>query len=138
MESVKDTKSSWIDVHNADLMIKLGIQCPYAEPRDSSVWTKTSYDKKSLQIAKSKNKEKMRSSVVPRKTTPIYSKLIICLKPNNRFEHTTYSIVCGLHQIGDYLQYFSDNDKQKNTYSVVDKYYYNGKTYSPTERPFWY
>lgn len=41
----KKKETSWVDVHNSDLMISLGIHPKYATPRDPSVWTKTPKEK---------------------------------------------------------------------------------------------
>lgn len=38
----------WVNVHDDELMIKLGIRPPHLVPRDPSVWTKTPYEKKLL------------------------------------------------------------------------------------------
>lgn len=46
------SKSEPVDVHNAELMIALGIQPRNKESRDPSVWTKTASEKKALKEAK--------------------------------------------------------------------------------------
>ena len=42
---VKKKETSWVDVHDSDLMISLGIHPKYATPRDPSIWTKTPKEK---------------------------------------------------------------------------------------------
>ena len=129
----------WVDVHDRELMIELGIHPPYAVPRDPSVWTKTPYEKKVLRLERCKHKERIHFHSVPRKSIPVRAKLIIYLKKNKKFPHTTYSTECWQHEIGDILfRYYQINKKTGVSESLVSKYIYNGKTYSPNERPFWY
>lgn len=120
---------TWVDVRDSALMVTLGIHPRPAIPRDPSIWTKSEREKEVLR--KIRHKEKFGKCRKPVKVTPIYAKLIIYLKKNKRFPNTTYSIICGLHQIGDILYYFNSKG------SIVSKYFYNGKTYKPEERPFW-
>lgn len=135
----KAPQIEWINVHDDVLMIELGIRPPHATSRDPSVWGRKLFtDRKQLRTLRCIHKGKMQAASINHKTTPVYDKLIVYLKKNNKFPNTTYSIVCGLHQIGDILSYFCQKDKQTNTvFNIVSKYVYNGKTYSPNERPFW-
>lgn len=129
---------NWVDVHDNALMIELGIRPRLATPRDSSVWTKSKQEKKLLKTLRRTHKDKMRLSVIPRKAIPVQDKLIIQLKKNKQFPHTTYSTICSMHQIGDILNFFYQQDRQsKVMVNVVAKYTFNGKTYLPNERPFW-
>lgn len=128
----------WVDVHNDELMILLGIRAPHAISRDSSVWTKTSYEKKVLRVERCKHKGKIYFHNTPRKNIPVRAKLIIYLKKNNKFPYTTYSTKCMQHEIGNILfNYYAKNNKTGSIECLVAKYIYNGKTYTPNERPFW-
>ena len=129
----------WVDVHDDELMIELGIRPPHLVPRDPSVWTKTPYEKKLLKSLRRIHKGRIYFHSVPRKSIPVRAKLIIQLKKNKKFPHTTYSTECWQHEIGDILfRYYQTNKKTGFSESLVSKYIYNGKTYSPNERPFWY
>ena len=138
---IKATQSNtnlWVDVHDAALMIELGIHPHPATPRDSSVWTKSKQEKKILRTLRCAHKGKMYLGTSPRKVIPVQDKLIVQLKKNKRFPYTTYSTICYMHQIGDILNFFYQQDRQtKTAINVVAKYTYNGKTYKPNERPFW-
>lgn len=131
-------KDRWVDVHDDALMIKLGIRPRHVILRDLSIWTKSKQEKKILKTLRCAHKGKMHLGVSPRKVIPVRAKLIVQLKKNKRFPHTTYSTICGMHQIGDVLNFFRQQDHQnKMMVSVVAKYTFNGKTYSPDKRPFW-
>ena len=128
----------WVDVHNDALMVKLGIHPHSATPRDPNIWTKSKQEKKILKTLRSSNKGKMHFGIAPRKEIPVRAKLIVQLKKNKQFPHTTYSIICGMHQIGDILNFFYQLDRKNQVaVNVVAKYTFNGKTYKPNERPFW-
>lgn len=96
--------------------------------RDPDVWTKTPKEKKALKSLRKLYKKKMYFHIAPPKHIPVYGTLIVQLKKNNKFPNTTYSMKCWQHEIGGILEY----------YGTVAKYSYNGKTYKPEERPFWY
>lgn len=130
-----NNESTWINVHDDELMIKIGIRPRHATSRDLSIWTKTPKEKKILKSLR--GGKKMHFGIAYRKSTPIYDRMIIYLKNNKKFPNTTYSIVCGLHQIGDVINHFYEI-KNKIPVNVVSKYTFNGKTYSANERPFWY
>lgn len=128
----------WIDVHDDELMIKLGIRPPHAAPRDKSVWTRTQYEKKILKSERCKHKGDSHFHSVPQKSIPVRARLIIYLKKNKKFPHTTYSTECMQHEIGNILpNYYMENYKTKCNECLIAKYVYNGKTYAPDERPFW-
>ena len=130
--------SSWVDVHDDELMIELGIRPSHVAPRDKSVWTKTPYEKRVLRLERGKHKERIHFHSVPRKSIPVKAKLIIYLKKNNKFPYTTYSTECMQHEIENILlNYYSKNRKTGYNECLVTKYVYNGKTYAPDERPFW-
>ena len=130
--------SSWVDVHDDELMIELGIRPSHATPRDKSVWTKTPYEKRVLRSERGKHKERIHFHSVPRKSIPVKAKLIIYLKKNKKFPYTTYSTECMQHAIENILlNYYSKNRKTGCNECLVTKYVYNGKTYAPNERPFW-
>lgn len=138
IKASQDDRDSWVNVHDDALMIELGIRPPYATPRDPSVWTKSKQEKKILRTLRCAHKGKMHFGTSPRKAIPVRAKLIVQLKKNKQFPYTTYSIICGMHQIGDVLNFFHQWDRQnKMMINVVAKYTFNGKTYAPNERPFW-
>ena len=131
-------ESKWIDVYDDDLMVKLGMRQPPVVPKYKNVWTKTTYEQKSLRIERSKNNKKTHFFSSVCKEIPVRDTLIIHLKKNKKFPKTTYSIKCWQNEIGDILlKYYYNNHKTGNTECLVSKYYYNGRTYSPEERPFW-
>ena len=128
----------WVDVYNDKLMVELGIRPPHVIPKDKSVWTKTPYEKKMLRLERCKHKEKIHFHSTPRKSIPVEAKLIIYLKKNNKFPYTTYSIKCKQHEIEDILfNYCAKNRKTGHNECLITKYVYNGKTYAPSEKPFW-
>lgn len=122
----------WVDVHDDELMIELGIRPPHAIPRDKTVWTKTPSEKQALKVERCKHKGRIHFQNPPRKSIPVKDKLIIYLKKNKKFANTTYSTKCWQHEIGDILLNYCQDE------CLVAKYFYNGKTYAPNERPFWY
>lgn len=129
----------WVDVHDDALMVELGIRLPNVAPRDKSVWTKTPNEKRLLRAARnSVKKEKIHFHSIPKRSIPVRAKLIIQLRKNRRFPNTTYSTECWMHEIGDVLSLYRQYNKKISCYeNLVVKYSYNGKTYSPGERPFW-
>ena len=138
IKAARNDNNHWVDVHNYALMVELGIHPSPVTPRDPSVWSKSKQEKKILRTLRCAHKGKMHLSTPPRKVSPIRAKLIVQLKKNKRFPYTTYSTICGMHQIGDVLNFFNQWDrKNRMIVSVVAKYTFNGKTYMPNERPFW-
>ena len=129
----------WVDVHNDEQMIELGIRPPHLAPRDKSVWTKTQYEKKVLKSLRNIHKGQIHFYTVPKRSIPVRAKLIIQLKKNKKFSNTTYSTECWQHEIGNILlKYYSKNSKTGYNECLVSKYIYNEKTYDPEERPFWF
>ena len=130
---------SWTNVHDDNEMREMGFLRPFNQtPRDKGVWTKTPYEKRIL--------KRMRHSYkggdthfhsVPRKTIRVRCKLIVNLFKNEHFGKTTYSTKCWQHEIPEILaRYQVTNNKTKQSASVVRKYSWNGRTYSPSELPF--
>lgn len=138
IKATQGDEDRWVDVHDDALMIELGIHPRPATPRDPSVWTKSKQEKKILRTLRCTHKGRMHLGTSPRRAIPVRAKLIVQLKKNKRFPYTTYSTVCGMHQIGDVLNFFSQWDRKNQVaVNVVAKYSFNGKTYMPNERPFW-
>jgi hypothetical protein len=135
---VRKEEDRWIDVHNDETMRKMGFFRPLDQlERDKNVWTKNSYERKSLKIAKYSGKD-MHFHSIPRKIIPVQDKLIIYLTKNKKFPKTTYSVICFMHDIPNILaNYNVVNSKTKMSKSVVSKYSFNGKTYKPDELPVW-
>ena len=137
-KATQNEEDFWVDVHDDALMVELGIRCPNLALKDKSVWQRTSNERKMLKTLRHAYKRDMRTSVPSPKSIPVRAKLIIYLERNKRFKNTTYSTTCWQHEIGDVLSYYCIRDKNTGIVeSVVSKYSYNGKTYSPKERPFW-
>lgn len=127
----------WVDVHDDELMVSLGIRFPLFSHRDESVWSKTPNEKRLLRQVRD-NSEKIHFNIYPRKIIPVKSRLIIYLKKNKKFPNTTYSTKCWQHEVGDILlKYHSHNKNTGKDENLVSKYVYNGKTYCPEQRPFW-
>ena len=138
IKATQGDEDRWVDVHDDALMVELGIYPRPAAPRDPSVWSKSKQEKKILRTLRCAHKGKMHLGTSPRKVIPVRAKLIVQLKKNKRFPYTTYSTICGMHQIDEVLNFFHQWDRQnKVRVSVVAKYTFNGKTYTPNERPFW-
>lgn len=122
---------AWVDVHDDELMIKLGIRPPHYIPNDSAIWSKSLYERKVLHDVRH-NSGRIYFHSVPKKEIPVKAKLIIYLKKNKKFPNTTYSRECYQHEIDSILSKYSQNE------TLVSKYTFNGVTYKPNERPFWY
>ena len=138
IKAAQGDEDRWVDVHDDALMIELGIHPRPVTPREHSVWSKSRQEKKILRTLRCAHKGKMHLGTPSRKAIPVRAKLIVQLKKNKRFPYTTYSTICGMHQIGDVLNFFNQWDrKNRMIVSVVAKYIFNGKTYMPNERPFW-
>lgn len=134
----KANQGNWVDIHDANLMIQLGMHPCFLKPKDSSVWTKTDSEKKRLKVLRKRFKGSMHFHSVPTRPIPVRAKLIIQLKKNKKFPNTTYSTICNMHQISEVLSTFCQEDPTTHIMeNVVAKYSYNGKTYSPSELPFW-
>lgn len=136
--SAKATQGdSWVDVHDDVLMIKLGIRPRHVSPKDPSVWTKSKQEKKILKTLRCVHKGELHFGSIPIREIPVRAKLIIQLKKNKYFPHTTYSTICNMHKIGEILSYYNWDSKNQVPLDIVAKYSFNGKTYKPNERPFW-
>lgn len=128
----------WVDVHNDELMVELGIRHPEETPRDPSVWTKTPNERRLLKSLRRTCKNTIHFYSKPDRVIPVKTKLIIQLKKNTKFPNTTYSTVCNMSDIDRILLMYSQYNKStKSNESLVQKYTFNGKTYKPGERPFW-
>lgn len=126
----------WVDVHDDAVMIKLGLRSPNVAPRDPSVWTKTPNERRILKTLRYSSKEDMHFHSSPTKLIPVRAKLIIQLKRNNKYPKTTYSTECWQHEIPSILAKYRITVNNMDE-SAVAKYSYNGRTYAPTEVPFW-
>ena len=130
----KSSEDRWIDIHNDTVMVSMGLMRPAMQsPRDPDVWSKTFNEKKELRKAKAVCKKKdMHFKGIPLKEIPVRSKLIITLCKNNTFNKSTYSVECYQHQISRILSRFTESAK-----NIVKSYYWNGRTYSERQLPFW-
>lgn len=128
----KVTEQGWVDVHDDLLMQKMIGRPADLTPKDPKVWTKTAKEKQALKKVKySFSKYNNHFHSVPKKSIPVEGKLIIFLKKNKQFDKTTYSVKCFQHDIPEILaQYKVNNYKKGISYSIVDKYVWNGKTYN--------
>lgn len=128
-----DRDTSWVDVHNDELMVMLGIRCPNLQPRDPSVWTKTPREKKELKKMRLRHKHiKLTGGVCPIKSIPVMSKLIVQIIGKN-VPKTTFSYECLQSDIPRILcQHVNEKGE-----SIVRYYKWNGKEYSPKTLPFW-
>lgn len=121
-------KTEWIDVHDDELMVNLGIRLPKYE---NVVWDKTAKEKKEIKHRRSKFEDPHFRSY-KRVSTPVVADLIIYLKKNDKFPNTTYSDKCELSKVRNILNFYKSNKAE------ILKYCYNGKTYMPEEDPFYY
>lgn len=128
---MKEEKISKVNVRNDKEMVELGIRPAPRTPRDPSVWTKTSYEKRILKEAKySSRGGNGHFYNMPSKWNTFYDKLIIQLKRNKVFPKSTYSVICGDNNVQRVLSRFVvENHKTKQIESAVCKYSYNGITY---------
>lgn len=130
---------NWINVRNDEIMNKMGLlRFPKRAPRDASVWTKTTYEKRQLKkLHNTCKKEDMHFHISPRKVIRVRCKLIVQLRKNKHFNKTTYSTECWQHEIPEILsKYYTINRKTGFSESIVRKYFWNGKTYGPHDLPF--
>jgi len=123
----------WVDVHNDELMVKLGIRYPNLQPKDMSVWTKTDREKKILNKLRNRFKHSLKTgSISIGRRIPVYDKLIIQIKPIKGLK-TTYSHICGQSDIPRILSNYVDS-KGRN---IVIKYRWVNKWYRYGDIPFW-
>lgn len=131
-------KDPWINVHDDDLMVSLGIRAPHLKPRDPSVWQRTSAEKRLLKKLRRKN-IRLSGWAAPSRAIPVQARLIIYLKKNKVFSKSTYSSLCWQHNIPQVLSRYALHSKKTGAITnLVSKYCYNGKMYNPGEFPFWY
>lgn len=131
-------ENRWINVHDDDIIKEMGFNRPELQAtRDKSVWTKTSQERRLLRRYAKWGKDGYFHSS-PFKMIPVKSRLIVYLTKNNGFEKSTHSIVCWQHDIPAIISRFCKYDPKTESYiNVVRKYSWNGKTYDPSEIPFW-
>lgn len=137
-----------VNIYDKNLMISLGIHPRNAEPRDPSVWTKTDKEKSDVKRMRLRHKkDRMTGYVIHETPIPFYSTLIVHIKadisyatkknkdgsPDRSSIKTTHSIQCGQSSIPSILTKFVNNKGE----NIVTKYRWNGKTYKPSELPFW-
>lgn len=138
-----DIEDIRIDIHNDDEMRANGLWRPFdATPRDPNVWTKTKKEKEAVKIMRNKWKNRGHFPYIGTKPVYIKAKLIIYLsKEKNKykgFDKSVISTECYLHNVGNVLsKYVVWNKKLKCSENLVLKYSFNGRTYTPNERPFW-
>lgn len=136
-KAVQREDDCWINVHSDNEMMKYGVyRAGEYLGRDESVWKRTPHERRIL-----KNITKPRKiypfNTKPHKIIPVRGKLIIMLNKNKKFSKPTYSIECWQHEIPDLLMKYYRTDKNKKVISLVNKYSFLGRTYSPNELPFW-
>lgn len=138
-----------VNVYNDAEMVSLGIRLPKLTSRDSSVWSKTLSEKERLRDVRKSFKTKFVSGYkTSNKSIPVYSKLIVYIKPSDNFtifdkktgktfNQTVFSHKCKQSDIPVLLSKYKEKDPNFGDYSLVIKYSWNGKTYSPKDLPFW-
>lgn len=142
----QEEEDIWVDVHDHDLMVELGIHKPYYVGRDSRVWTKTEKEKQQLKEMKARC-----TTILPNgwPSTPtrsrFFSTLIVRIRPSNKYkfidkkgntQKKTYFSHKNINEsdIPNVLaQYYVWKDKARQ--SLVISYSWNGKTYSANELP---
>lgn len=132
----KNEEDLRVDVSNDAEMVALGIRPKNLEPRDPSIWTKSSIDKKNAKLVRQYTKHYFEGTrwAAPQRSIPIPGKLIVQLKRNKAFKHTTYSYKCMQHDIPRILGHYRVGKNE----SLINWYKWNGKTYNHAELPFWY
>lgn len=138
-EEIVQHDERWIDVHDDDVMRAMGFFRPFNQsPRDPSVWRKTPREREALKRVKTSWKhEDGHFHTSPRKQGCVRAKLIVQLRKNKEFPNTTYSFVCLNTAIDSILgRFLGINPKTGFPETLVAKYTYNGKTYTPQERPW--
>lgn len=126
----------WIDVTDDEVMAAHGLFRPRkAAPRDPSVWTKTPKERRMLKSMRKVHKERMHFNSSLKYIDKIRGKLTINLRKNRKFGKTTYSHECYLYEIPSILTRYSVVSKDGTLFSVIKKYYWNGKTYNTNNLP---
>lgn len=137
-----------VDVYNDAEMVALGLRLPKYPGRDKSIWSKTAKEKALLKKMKRSCTTKLnRGWGAPPKSIPIPGKLIVRIKPSDKFtmvtkegkvlKKTTYSHECIQSDIPRILSRYVEGNNNA-FHSIVINYSWNGKTYNPKEVPFWY
>lgn len=144
----KQVKDEKVNVYNDEEMVSLGIRNPKVSPRDPNVWTKTLEEKAKARVARNTIKACFSSNISKNKYVPFYGDLIVYIKPSSKyytvdaksgkkFNKTTFSHKCNQSDIPFILSKYFELDPRINLrISLVVKYSWNGKTYSPRELPF--
>lgn len=138
MKKENSEKSIWIDIHNDNTMREMGLIRTFERvPRDKDVWQKTPREKRILKSVKHGKNTDMHFHTIPYRHLPIYLKLTIYLKKNDKYPKTTYSTMCWIGEIPEVLsRYQISNSKTKKVESAILKYSFNGKTYKANELPW--
>ena len=128
----------WVDVYDDALMVELGMRPPVFVPIDQSIFSKTAQELRVLKSLKRVHKSKAHFHSVPIDHIPVKGRVIVQLKRNNKFPNSTYSSECYMHEIGNILsRYYQFNKKIGSTECLIVKYFYDGRSYKPEERPYW-
>lgn len=132
----KNEEDLRVNVYDDAEMVALGIRPRNLEPRDPAIWTKNSIEKKNAKLVRQHLKHYFEGTrwAAPRRSIPIPGKLIVQLKRNNAYKHTTYSFECMQHDIPRIIGHYKVGKNE----SLVSWYKWNGKTYNHNELPFWY
>lgn len=133
-KNIQSEEDRWVDVHDDSAMIELGFRNPIVYY--NKINAKTPYERKLLKTLRHLNKEDMHFGITPTKHIPVRAKLIIYLKKNNKYPKTTYSTECWQHEIPSILADYRIG-KNGMEESAILKYSFNGRTYAPSEVPFW-
>lgn len=122
-KSSKSNVPEWVDVHNDDLMVSLGIRLPnYVIPD----FSKTAKEKELLKKLRKKSAKYYSASKREKHIqVPCYNNLIVYTK---RKDHSTCSYKCYIYEIKNII-----NAMHPDVENIV-KFYFNGKTYFPQKR----
>ena len=141
-----DDEDRWVDVHNHELMVFLGMHNPYYGGRDPKVWSKTTAERKLLKQLKARC-----TTILPNgwpHTEPrskFSGNLIVRIRPSNKFKfkdkhgneqkktYFSHQNVCETDIPNILAKYYVWKDKARQT--LVISYIWNGKTYSYNELP---
>ena len=136
----------WVDVHDHDLMVELGLRNPFYKGRDPKVWSKTAAEKKLLKQLKYRC-----TTILPKgwPGSPVrshfFSDLIVRIRPSNKFKfkdkhgneqkktYFSHKNVCESDIPNILAKYYVWKDKARQT--LVISYVWNGKTYLSNELP---
>ena len=141
-----DDEERWVDVHNHELMVYLGVRNPFYKGRDPKVWEKTKEERKQLEQLKARCTTILPKGWPAEEPRSQFSfDLIVRIRPSNKFKfkdkhgndqkktYFSHKNVC-LSDIPNILaKYYVWKDKSRQT--LVISYTWNGKTYAPNELP---